>query len=201
VVQATLGRSPPPQKKQTQYPTWGSLGRPQGRSGRVQKISAPTVFNPRTVQPVASPYTDCAIPAHVNIMTNVNICRTESLIMKDGKVSVRSLPTTFLAPVLNIWTIVCVKKQLGDSFPLVQSRVHFYTYFCKLSFWKNNPQALRVSENVLSVTVHGHWTLGFGHWALGTGNLSSRNQNKQSRAEKGPHHIANLPSPYTTLIR
>jgi hypothetical protein len=35
-----------------------------GRSGRVLKISSPPGFVPRTVQPVASRYTDWAIPAH-----------------------------------------------------------------------------------------------------------------------------------------
>jgi hypothetical protein len=38
------------------------LGGPQGRSGWVRKISPPPGFDPRTVQPVASRYTDCAIP-------------------------------------------------------------------------------------------------------------------------------------------
>ena len=38
------------------------LGGPQGRSGRVRKISPPPGFDPRTVQPVANRYTDCAIP-------------------------------------------------------------------------------------------------------------------------------------------
>jgi hypothetical protein len=37
---------------------------PTRRSGRVWKISPPTGFDPRTVQPVASRYTDYAIPAH-----------------------------------------------------------------------------------------------------------------------------------------
>lgn len=97
------------------------LGGLQGLSGQVRDTSSPPVFDLRTVQPVASPYTNCVIPAHVYIMTNVNICRTESLIMNDGRVSVTSLPTTFLAPVLNIWTIASVKKQLGDSFPVFQS--------------------------------------------------------------------------------
>ena len=34
------------------------LGGPQGRSGQVWKISPPPGFDPRTVQPVASRYTD-----------------------------------------------------------------------------------------------------------------------------------------------
>ena len=42
----------------TRYPLYRRLGRPQGPSGRVQKISPPPGFNPRTVQPVASRYTD-----------------------------------------------------------------------------------------------------------------------------------------------
>jgi len=40
------------------------LGGPQGRSGQVQKISTPPGFDPQTVQPVASCYTNCAILAH-----------------------------------------------------------------------------------------------------------------------------------------
>ena len=36
----------------------GGLGGPQGRSVRVQKILHPPGFDPRTVQPVASRYTD-----------------------------------------------------------------------------------------------------------------------------------------------
>ena len=41
-------------------PLYRRLGGPQGRSGRVQKISPPPGFDPRTVQPVASGYTDWA---------------------------------------------------------------------------------------------------------------------------------------------
>jgi hypothetical protein len=52
----------PPWK--TRYPLYRRLGGPQDRSGRVQKISPPPRFDPRTVQPVESRYTDWAIPAH-----------------------------------------------------------------------------------------------------------------------------------------
>jgi hypothetical protein len=48
----------------TRYPLYSRLGGPQGRSGRLWKISPPPGFDPRTVQPVASHYTDWAIPAH-----------------------------------------------------------------------------------------------------------------------------------------
>ena len=47
-----------------QYPLYRRMGGPQGRSGRVRKISPPPGFDPRTVQPVASRYTDWAIAAH-----------------------------------------------------------------------------------------------------------------------------------------
>jgi len=48
----------------TQYPLYWRLGGPQGQSGRVQKISPPLGFDPRTVQPIASRYIDCTILAH-----------------------------------------------------------------------------------------------------------------------------------------
>jgi hypothetical protein len=48
----------------TRYPLYRRLGGPQGRSGRMQKISPPPGFDPRTVQLVASRYTDWAIAAY-----------------------------------------------------------------------------------------------------------------------------------------
>jgi hypothetical protein len=48
----------PPGK--TWYPLYRRLGRPQDRSGQVRKISPPPGFDPRTVQPAASRYTDWA---------------------------------------------------------------------------------------------------------------------------------------------
>jgi hypothetical protein len=48
----------PPGK--TRYPLYSRLGGPHGRSGGVRKISPPSGFDPRTVQPVVSRYTDRA---------------------------------------------------------------------------------------------------------------------------------------------
>jgi hypothetical protein len=49
---------------ETRYPLYRRLGGPLGRSGQVRKISPPPRgFDPRIVQPVASRYTDRAIPA------------------------------------------------------------------------------------------------------------------------------------------
>jgi hypothetical protein len=44
--------------KETRHPLYRRLGGPKGRSGRVWKISPPPGFDPRTVQPGVSPYTD-----------------------------------------------------------------------------------------------------------------------------------------------
>jgi len=46
----------PPGK--TRYQLYRRLGWPQGRSGRVRKISPPPGFDSRTVQPLASRYAD-----------------------------------------------------------------------------------------------------------------------------------------------
>ena len=46
----------PPGK--TRYPLYRKLGGPQGWSERVRKISPPLGFDPQTVQPAASRYTD-----------------------------------------------------------------------------------------------------------------------------------------------
>jgi hypothetical protein len=48
----------------TQYPLYSRLGGPQDRYAQVRKILLPPGFDPRTVQSVASSYTDYANPAH-----------------------------------------------------------------------------------------------------------------------------------------
>jgi len=51
----------------TQYPLYRRLSEPQGWSREVQKISPPLGFDPWTVQPVVSHYTNYAILAHSQI--------------------------------------------------------------------------------------------------------------------------------------
>jgi len=53
-----------PRRKKILYPLYGRLGGTQGCSGRVRKISPPQGFDPQTVQPIVSRYTDWNIPAH-----------------------------------------------------------------------------------------------------------------------------------------
>jgi hypothetical protein len=52
----------PPGKNQ--YPLYRWLGGPQSQSGLVRKISPPPGFDPWTVHPITSRYTDWAILAH-----------------------------------------------------------------------------------------------------------------------------------------
>jgi hypothetical protein len=61
-------RSLPPGR--TRYSLYRRLGGPRGRSGQVQKISPPPGFDPRTVQPVASCFTDYATWPTVKIKKN-----------------------------------------------------------------------------------------------------------------------------------
>jgi hypothetical protein len=62
VVKTTLRSLFPPGK--TRYPLHRRLGGPQGRSGWVRKISPTPGFDPRTVQAVASRYTNTHILAY-----------------------------------------------------------------------------------------------------------------------------------------
>ena len=59
----------------TRYTLYRRLSGPQGRSGRVRKISSPPHRDsiPGTVQPLTSHYTDWAITVHYSIDTGTNI--------------------------------------------------------------------------------------------------------------------------------
>jgi hypothetical protein len=51
--------------KESQYPLYRRLGGPQGRSGRVRKISFPPGFDSQTIQPVAGRFTDYGTLAQI----------------------------------------------------------------------------------------------------------------------------------------
>jgi len=82
----------PPGK--TRYELYRRLGGPQGRSGRVQKISPSPGFVPRTVQPVASRYTEWAIQAPVWTQVQITRYATET-----HKGSGREFPSFLTSPV------------------------------------------------------------------------------------------------------
>jgi hypothetical protein len=52
--------------KDTRYSLGRSMGGPRGRSERMRKISLAPALDDRIFQPVASRYTDWAIPVHVD---------------------------------------------------------------------------------------------------------------------------------------
>ena len=56
----------------TRYPLYRRLSGSHGRSGHVRKISLPPEFDPQTVQPVASRYTDYATRPFLPTVTRTN---------------------------------------------------------------------------------------------------------------------------------
>ena len=70
---ARPGRTLPPGKTRCSF--YRRLGGPQGRSGQVRKISSPPGFDPQTVQPVASRYTDWATRPTVWIGTGAKFTK------------------------------------------------------------------------------------------------------------------------------
>jgi transposase len=117
------------------YPLYRRLGGPQGRSGRVRKISPPPEFDPRTVQPVVSRHTDWATrPTAGRIMSMKNF--------KDiiGN-RTRDLPVCSAVPQPTASPCASNIKQL---FPVIHKRrvriSQFHGYFsadCRLEEWSN----------------------------------------------------------------
>jgi hypothetical protein len=90
----------PPVK--TRYPLYWRLGGPQGQSGRVRKVSLSPGFDPRTVQPVASRYTDWAIAA------------PQTLQMHDDNLMMILMQENESGQIL--WDILAVSGGLGGNF-------------------------------------------------------------------------------------
>ena len=113
------GRSLPPGK--TRYPLYGRLGGPQGRSGQVQRISPPPGFYPRTVQPVASHYTDYATQRmillgahHILHVSRVSVKGFCSGILHSGSVYVWFLSIISYPKTLHFrnWSWSCPQVQM-----------------------------------------------------------------------------------------
>jgi len=77
-------RSLPPGK--IRYPLYRRLFGAQGRSGHMRKTSPPPGFGPRTVQPVASGYTDCATRPTKKVDTEHKIVFSFSLQFFSGTI-------------------------------------------------------------------------------------------------------------------
>ena len=89
--------------RKTWYPLYRRLGGPQSRSGQLRRISPPPGFDPRTVQLVASRYTDCAT-------------RPTKYFVRDTKHKLVFRPTQSFVPVpAVIWqmlSIMCRTKRM-----------------------------------------------------------------------------------------
>ena len=86
----------------TRYPLYRRLGGPQGRSGRVRKISPPSGFDLRTVQPVASRCTGGAIPARYDQYAwKFAHLRTVYINLPNLDSQVRNQPVNLLKPSVN----------------------------------------------------------------------------------------------------
>ena len=94
-----VNATPPPGK--TRCPLYRRLSGPRERSGQVRKISSPPRFDPRTVQPVASRYTDCAT------RYTRNVCR----LVDFWWCSSNCLYTMFSARYSSILQYLCTKKE------------------------------------------------------------------------------------------
>ena len=81
----------------TRYPSYRRLGGPQGRSGQVRKISPPPGFDPRTVQPVASHYT--------NYATQPTICWRWMVIPKWQLIFLSFTVCDFIISVIVLYTV------------------------------------------------------------------------------------------------
>ena len=95
----------------TRYPLYRRLGGPQGVSGWVRKISPPSGFDPRTVQPVTSRYTDWAVLARGACCTRHSALRSVGFtiilifILCNSKAQVWC-PATYCVPsIIRAWII------------------------------------------------------------------------------------------------
>ena len=68
--------------RKTRYPLYRRLGGPQGRYGRAENLARPG-FDPRTVQPVASRYTDLATRHTVLYISISNVFGQQRVETKD----------------------------------------------------------------------------------------------------------------------
>jgi len=87
----------------TQYPLYRRLGGPQGRSGQVRKSRPPLGFDPRTVRPLASRYTDC-LPRPTE---EARTCRKADDVMMMTKKSYKGVEKINQDSRFWIYTVIC----------------------------------------------------------------------------------------------
>ena len=151
-----LGRSLPPGK--TRYPLYRRLGGPQGRSGQVRKISPPPRFDPRTVQPVASRYTDYATrPTICHDLSLSSPLPASSNSLSQGLPSCRhpfGLQFSIIFGILSLFILVTWRSRFhlyplsfsstGSTFKLFQNFLMFYVLLINNKLLENYIRNLEV---------------------------------------------------------
>ena len=130
----------PPGK--TRYTLYRRLGGPQGRSGLVRKISLPPGFDPPIVHPVASHYTDRAIPAFTRNGMNHN---------KTGRWLLRPACSLFS---VTLWRVIYIMESLQSP---LQVRVVLTSHGSASSGWYCPRRPLRTWGSPQSPQTH-TWT-------------------------------------------
>jgi hypothetical protein len=118
------GRTLPPGK--TRYPLYRRLGGPQGRSGQVQKILSPPGFDPRTVQPVGSRYTNCATRPGSNTVNSYELLspRTFLKIVENDRQLVHGFAILMVCPFTTTQTVrplFCSVSKFGAHIAIRQA--------------------------------------------------------------------------------
>ena len=123
----------------TRYPLYRRLGGPQGRSVQVRKTSPPPGFDPRTVQPLGSRYTDWATrPTQISVNTHkirkchkIILCFISRRPVK-SELSINFSVTCWLHKYLCLWThppaiylsTLCVTQRFSEDLLVIISEGH-----------------------------------------------------------------------------
>jgi len=100
----------------TRHTLYRRLGGPQDRSWRVQKISPAPEFDPRTVEPVVSRYTDWTIPAHrgkTNIWKNASLLSTNFKLL----IQIKRNSETLINVVITLEFVIFISGGFCNSSP------------------------------------------------------------------------------------
>ena len=107
--------------KEIRYPLYRTLAGPYGRCGRVREMSSPW-GDPRTIQPVASRYTDWAISAHTSYLSDRSTRSPQPSDLQDSQSTLFSenLATKFHSRILFQMVFVAQQPNSGLRRPTVQ---------------------------------------------------------------------------------
>jgi hypothetical protein len=146
--------------KDTRYPLYRRLGRPQGRSGRVRKILPPPGFDPLTVQLVASRCTGYDVPVHWEgvALHSVKLCYLPDMYAR--VLGITGIRISSYKSRIEQWsTTHCVKVAFATY---DRYTVHTVPRFIA------PPTHLEDAPLVINITINSTWNMKFsyGMWSL-----------------------------------